>query len=135
MKLSTPTSEYMLLFHGPDWDQGMTREQTQKILDHATAWAESLGRRGKVKAGQALLREGCIVSGKKGGIVMDGPFAESKETIGGYLLLQETTYEEAVAFARECPTLEYGISIEIRPAIYECPITKRLNEQATAAAI
>ena len=46
---------------------------------------------------------------------MDGPFAESKEAIGGYLMLDVETIEEAIAIAQSSPGLAYGGSIEVRP--------------------
>ena len=45
---------------------------------------------------------------------MDGPFAESKETVAGYILLQVDSLDEAVEIAKECPGLDYGISVEVR---------------------
>ena len=134
MNSSTAPSEYMLLFRGPDWDRDITADETRQMLDRAMAWFEAVQRQGKVKATQALDRVGRVVSGKGGHSVTDGPFAESKEAIGGYLLLQVADIEEAVAIAQTCPTLEYGISVEIRPALHECPIAKRLREQQVEVA-
>ena len=47
--------------------------------------------------------------------VTDGPFAESKEAIGGYFLLLVKDRNEAVEIAQECPTLKYGLTVEVRP--------------------
>lgn len=68
-----------------------------------------------------------MISKKRG--VSDGPFAESKEAIGGYLLLQLDNFDEAVAIAESNPTLDYGISIEVRPVLEECPIFQRAKEK------
>jgi hypothetical protein len=46
--------------------------------------------------------------------VVDGPFAESKETVAGYILLQVDSLDEAVEIAKECPGLDYDISVEVR---------------------
>ena len=54
-----------------------------------------------------LEREGRIVSGSNGRVIADGPFVESKETIGGYFLLKVNTLDQAVAIAKECPGLPY----------------------------
>jgi hypothetical protein len=64
--------------------------------------------------------------------VADGPFAESKEAVGGYLLLQANTLDEAVAIAKSNPTLEYGVTIEVRPVLEECPIFERAKKQLLA---
>jgi hypothetical protein len=77
---------------------------------------QRLTQEGKCQAGHPLEREGKIVSGKKGRTVADGPFAESKEAIGGYFLLQVDDINEAVEIAKQCPDLDYGIDVEVRPA-------------------
>jgi hypothetical protein len=125
-------NEYMLLFRGPDWDQGLSPEELRRAMDRIMAWFEGLQQEGKVKAGQPLADEGRVVSAKKGRAV-DGPFAESKEAIGGYLLLRADDLDEAVAIARACPTLEYDITIEVRPVLEECPCFKRAKEKLAFA--
>src|SRR5215831_5257027 len=77
---------YMLLFHGTDLRKGVSPEELQKVTDNWMAWFNHLTEEGKAVAGNPLEREGKIVSGKER-IVSDGPFAESKEAIGGYFLL------------------------------------------------
>ena len=123
------TNEYLLLFRGPEWDHGLAAEELQKTMDRVMAWFEGVQQTGRVKGGQPLAREGRIVSGKKGRGVADGPFVESKEAIGGYLLLQADDLEEALAVARTCPTLEHDITIEVRPVLAECPCFKRAREK------
>ena len=59
---------------------------------------------------------------------MDGPFTETKEAVGGYLVLQAESLNEAVEVARSMPTLRYGISVEVRPILAECPIFERHRE-------
>jgi hypothetical protein len=63
-----------------------------------------------------------------GRFVMDGPFTETKEAVGGYLVLQADSLTEAVEIARSMPTLRYGISVEVRPILAECPILQRHPE-------
>ncbi len=61
---------------------------------------------------------------ENGRTVVDGPFAESKEAIGGYFMVQADTLEEAVAIARECPGLAHGIKVEVRPVAATCEMLK-----------
>jgi hypothetical protein len=129
MNPSTSNSQYVLLFRGPDWDRGLTREETQQTLDRVMAWCDGLQQRGMVKGGNVLGRGGAIVSRERGEIVMNGPYAESKEILGGYLMLEVEDLDEALAIARKCPTLDLGIEIEVRPVLPECPIAARLREQ------
>src|SRR5436309_3233227 len=118
---------YMLLFRGTDLRKGLSPEELQKVTDNWMAWFKRLTEEGKAIAGNPLEREGKIVSGKER-IVSDGPFAESKEAIGGYFLLDVASMDEAVAIARDCPGLPYGISVEVRPVAGVCPIATDLRD-------
>lgn len=129
MSTETTTSEYLLLFRGTHWDKGLSPEEIQKVTGQFMAWFERLTQQGKAKVGQPLAHEGKIVSGKKGRTVADGPFAESKEAIAGYFLLQVEDLNEALEIAKECPTLEYGATIEVRPVAEQCATMQRTNEQ------
>jgi len=128
-------NEYLLLFRGSSWDKGLSPEQLQKTMDQFMAWFERLKQQGKVKVGQPLERTGKIVSGKNGRIVADGPFAESKEAIGGYFLLQVDDLNEAVEIANQCPGLDYGIEVEVRPVAEQCTARARANEALAHAAV
>jgi hypothetical protein len=119
---------YLLLLHGNEWWKNLGREELEKYIAQNNAWIEKLMTTGKAKGGQGLGRSGAIVSGKNGHNVTDGPFAESKEVVGGYLLLNVETSEEAVAIAKGCPVLALGGSIEIRPLTNICPSEARLEE-------
>jgi hypothetical protein len=129
--MSETKPEFLLLFRGEDWDKGLSPEQLQKMLTRVTAWYDGLQNRGIVKAAQALAREGRVIKGRG---ISDGPFAETKEGVGGALLVQTQDIEEAVALAKSCPTLDYGVSIEVRPVLDECPIFKRAREQMLVGA-
>ena len=123
MNTQTIPSEYMLLFRGNDWYKGLSPEEMQKISGQWMAWFERLTAEGKAVAGRPLEKEGKIVSGKNGRVVADGPFAESKEAIGGYFLLRVDTLDEALAIAKGCPGLAYGSVVEVRPVAAECPLS------------
>jgi hypothetical protein len=124
------TNQYLLLFRGNAWYNGLSPEELQKVMTQSKAWFDRLAEQGKLKAAQPLLREGATVSGKNGRVVADGPFAESKEAIGGYLLLQVDSIEEAIAIAQSNPGLGYDTTIEIRPVAGECPLDTRAREIA-----
>ena len=123
---------YLLLYRSNEWYKRLSHEELQTLIDQNTAWIERLSAQGKAKPGHALERKGAIVSGKNGRLISDGPFAESKEAIGGYLFLEVATIEEAIAIAQSSPSLSYGIgcSIEIRPVAEECPLDVRARELA-----
>jgi hypothetical protein len=119
---------YLLMLHTNEWWNELGREELEKYVAQSNAWLEGLMASGKVKGGQALARSGAIVSGKNGRNVTDGPFAESKEVVGGYLLLNVGTFEEAVAIAKTVPGLAFGRKVEVRPLTDVCPATVRLEE-------
>ena len=124
----------MLLFRGTELRKSLSPEEMQKVSEDWMAWFKRLTQQGKAVAGNPLEREGKIVSGKER-IVSDGPFAESKEAIGGYFLLDVATMDEAVAIARECPGLPYGIRVEVRPVAGECPIAAEARTEAQFAQV
>jgi hypothetical protein len=124
--MSTPptNSEYMLLFKGTLWDRDLSPEELQNVMTRWMNWLDRLTQQGKVKAAHPLANEGKIITWKKGAPV-DGPFAESKEAIGGYFLLQ-VSEEEALEIAKECPALKHGVTVEVRPIVDQCASMERV---------
>ena len=118
----------MLLFRGPHWDRGLSTDELQQAMNKVMAWFEGLSERGKIKGAQPLGGQGRVISGTDGQFVVDGPFTETKEAVGGYLVLQADSANEAVEIARSIPTLRYGVSVEVRPILAECPILQRHPE-------
>jgi len=128
--MNTPSNNgYMLIFRGTDWYKGLSPEQMQQVADQWMAWFNRLKDEGTAIAGNPLEPHGKIVAGKSGRVVSDGPFAESKETIGGYFLLKVSALEEAVAIAQQCPGLPYGIRVEVRPVAGECPLVQEVESK------
>ncbi|HXT11186.1 MAG TPA: YciI family protein [Candidatus Angelobacter sp.] len=130
--MSTPKHNgYMLIFRGTDWYKGLSHEEMQQVGDKWMAWFKGLMASGKAVAGNPLEREGKIVG--KNRVVSDGPFAESKESIGGYFLLNVETMDDAVAIAKDCPGLPYGIRVEVRQVAGECPLVEKVREAQLVA--
>ena len=123
----------MLIFRGTDWYKGLSPEEMQQISDKWMAWFKGLMANGKAVAGNPLEREGKIVG--KNRVVSDGPFAESKETIGGYFLLKVDTMDEALAIAKDCPGLPFGIRVEVRPIAGECAMLEEAREARLAVQV
>ncbi len=134
MSAQTTNPGYMLLFRGNEWQKGLSPEEMQTVASRWMAWFSGLKDQGKVTAGSPLEAQGKLVSGKNGRVVADGPFAESKEAVGGYFLLQVKSMDEALAIAKECPGLAYGAVVEVRPVAEACPLIAELAEaQLTGA--
>ncbi len=124
---------YLLIFRGTDWYKGLSPEQMQQVFDQWMNWFNRLKSDGTAVAGNPLEPEARIVSGKNGRVVSDGPFAEAKETIAGYFLLNVGTMDEAVAIAQQCPGLPHGVRVEARPVAPECPMAERLRVEGQLA--
>ena len=133
MSTATKSPEYLLLFRGNDWYKGLSPEEMQGVASKWMAWFKGLTDEGVCLAGQPLEQEGKVVSGKNGRVVSDGPFAESKEAVGGYFLLRVNTMDQAVAIAKECPGLAYGIQVEVRLVREQCPMVESAGAQLEAA--
>jgi hypothetical protein len=111
MPETPPAAEYLLLSRG-QWDPTKSKEEIQAAIDNFYAWHEKLVAEGKLKPGQRLATGGVIVS--QDGI-MDGPFTEAKEVIGGYWFIIASSLQEAAAIAAQNPCLACGLTNEIRP--------------------
>jgi hypothetical protein len=107
----TQTSDYLLLSRG-HWDRDKTPEQIQDAIDRFYVWYEGNLAAGTFKPGQRLATGGKVVS--RGGVV-DGPFAEAKEIIGGYWIIVAPDLDKAAAIAAQNPCLECGLTYEVRP--------------------
>ena len=94
----------------------LTPELIQTIIQKYNDWTAQLHATGKLK-GLNKLRDdlGRQINGfGEGQIVTDGPFAETKEVVGGYWIVEAASYDEAVKLASRCPSLEYGGTVEVR---------------------
>lgn len=125
-------SQYLLLFRGTNWHQELSVNEIQKIMGRTNAWFDKLAAEGIMKAGQPLEREGKTVSYKNGSVA-DGPFTESKESIGGYILILAADMDEAMAIARQNPMIPCGLTVEVRPVAEDCPANRIARQQEAAA--
>jgi hypothetical protein len=132
MNAEQESNQYLLLFRGTDWDKRLSPEEIQQIMTRWNAWFEGLTEKGIAKGGQPLAEEGKVVSGKGGQTVVDGPFAESKEAIAGYFLLQVNQLEEALQIARQCPALDYGMQVEVRQVVECCAAGRAARAHAAS---
>lgn len=128
------TTEYMMFFRGSHWDEGVSPEEAQRRMNKVMAWFDGLKQEGKVRNGQPLGPERLTISHSKRSGLHDGPFVESKEAVAGYLVVAAESIEEAAAMARTNPSLDYGISIEVRPILEECPAYVRVRNGAPSQA-
>lgn len=138
METDSAPGPYMLLFRntGPENWKGLSSDQRQQLITRWNDWFEGLLATGKAVEGQPLEMETRVISGAGGSRVTDGPFPETKEAIGGYVMLTVTNLDEATAIAKKHPALAHGLIIEIRqltPHCHELGVTTRSRVPQAAA--
>jgi hypothetical protein len=112
--------EYLLLIYGNEaqFDQFTPTEQ-DRIMQEYNEFTQSIAQSGHLRGGNELDRISKattvrVRNGKRS--VTDGPFAETKEQLGGYYLVEAKDEDEALALAERIPSARWG-SIEVRPII------------------
>lgn len=106
-------TEFVYLYRG--YELPASPEEMQKKTAKWMAWLKDLSDKGHVKSfGEPLQPAGMVVKGKNKQVI-DGPFAEAKDVVGGYSLIVAKDIEQAVEFALACPIFEDGGSVEVRP--------------------
>jgi len=106
-------AEFAYLYRGGE--RPASPEQQQQIMQKWIAWMKDLAETGHmVDRGQPLERSGKLVKGGTRSIT-DGPFAETKDVVGGFTLVRAKDIGEAAELAKGCPILERGGDVEVRP--------------------
>ncbi len=107
-------ANFMLIFRGGN-SGGDSPEQMQQHMQKWFAWFDGLSKSGVYKGqGAPLELGGKVVRGNRK-TVSDGPFAESKDLVGGYAIVEAKDLDAAVEIARGCPTYEKDGAVEVRP--------------------
>jgi hypothetical protein len=112
--------QYMLLIYENEAERtGRPAEETQRVFGEYMEFTKAIKASGNYVAGAPLQPTGTattvrVRSGKQ--LVTDGPFAETREQLGGYYLVEAKDLDEARALAARIPGARYG-SIEVRPVM------------------
>ena len=106
--------EYLLVFRNGD---GVSQERTQeymaKSMEDWKNWIGSIAQQGKFIGGQPLSADGRVLR-QNGAHITDAPFAEGKEVVNGYLVINAADYEEAVKLSQNCPIFSDNGTVEVR---------------------
>ena len=105
--------KFMLIFEGIKSSEQPSAEQMQQSMGKWMAWIDKLAKAGKYEGGEPLLPTGKIISGSNK-TVTDAAFAEGKEIIGGYFIINAADYDEAVTLSADYPDYESGGKVIIR---------------------
>ncbi len=109
--------KYMLMFISDDSKWDLSQPETQEAYARVGKWWEEQSKTGKIVGGEELKNRNTAttVRSQNGKVtVTDGPFIESKETIGGYAIVDVADLDEAIALAKTWPVLN---TIEVRPLV------------------
>lgn len=108
---------YLLLIHEPIGQRAARGEAEGRVVyDRMLGFARDLKQRGLLLATESLASQDHAVkvrSGEGRAMALDGPFAEAKEMVGGFFLVDCQTREEAVALAQQCPAAGWA-TVEVR---------------------
>jgi hypothetical protein len=111
-------SEFVFLFRTSEAEHREhmgTPESAQQSMEAWLSWVRDLEAKGHIKnPGQPLDRGGKMVRGKNK-VVTDGPYAESKDLVLGFMVVEARDVGQAVELSSGCPILEGSGSVEIRP--------------------
>jgi hypothetical protein len=106
--------KFMLLLHDDEaaWLAMSEAEQGEVLAQHM-AYAEALEKAGVMLGGEPLdpAASAKIV---RGGAIQDGPYADTKEQLGGFYIIETADIDQAVEWARQCPVSSAG-AVEVRP--------------------
>ncbi len=93
----------------------MSPEETQQSIQRYRDWTQGLVEKGVFVDGDKLKDDGVrLLNSRDGKVVMDGPFAETRETIGGIIIIEAGIYDEAASLLTDCPIFSDGGNIELR---------------------
>lgn len=107
-------SDYLFLYRGGDSTGSV--EDMQQVMQKWVSWLQDLKSKGVLKnSGEPLEPTGKVVRERT--IVMDGPFAESKDIVGGFSIVTADNLDQAAELAAGCPIFDVGGLVEVRPVM------------------
>jgi len=105
---------YLILLHEVNLMPEMSPEEMQVVFARYKAWRQRLNDSGSFVGSAKLESTGRVMRAEGGKTrITDGPFAETKDVLGGYFLIQAESYEKAVALCEDSPHLDFG-AVEVR---------------------
>jgi hypothetical protein len=111
---------YLILIYGKesDWDT-IAPERAGEIMGAYNAYTEKLKQAGVYISGDELnvVASAKSVRGVGGASVVDGPFVDTKEALGGYYLIECASEADALNWAKQAPTMMHGGGVELRPVM------------------
>ena len=113
--MSNTSPNFMFIFREPVPAGGRAPAETPESFQRWLDWVARLRAKGQYVGGDPLEpAPGGVLRGPQAVTVTDGPYAEAKEIVGGYMVIRAASLAEAIRMARDCPGLPDGGSVEVR---------------------
>ena len=113
--------KYALLIHDDEKAWGsMPPDKAAEVGQEYEKYANGLAEKGMMRGGEQLqpTSTATTVRGNNGKVLTtDGPYAETKEQLGGFFLIECQTLDEAIEAAKAIPSVKYGGVVEVRPIV------------------
>jgi hypothetical protein len=105
---------YLILLHESNNIPKLSPEETQAVIARYKAWGQRLRDAGSFLSSNKLEDTGRVLRGNGGKVaITDGPFAETKDVLGGYFMVKAESYEQVAGLCQDSPHLDFG-AVEIR---------------------
>ena len=112
-------NEYIFLFRSPHSEMAkLSPDEMQSYMGKWSVWTKRLSENGTLKFGDRLSRENARIVSDFGKVITDGPFIETKEIVGGYIIIEAESMDAAVEISKECPIYNVKGIVEIRTSAY-----------------
>lgn len=108
---------YLLLIYGEESTSAPDPAQMEQVMNEYMAYTEAINAAGVHQAGEALQESNTATTVRVKDterVVTDGPFAETREVLGGFYMIDVPDLDAALEWAARCPGAKYG-SVEVRP--------------------
>lgn len=119
----------VMVYENEEWVK-LPRSEQMKVHRACAAWQEELMKTGQARGGACLQPTTAATTLRKRDgqvLVTDGPFAETKEFLGGFAIIECRDHDEAVAIAKRLPSLDGGLTVEVRPMKSEAEIQRMME--------
>ena len=107
--------QFSLLLYDDESFHNKPEAEQQQIVGEHMAFSEKLRTSGVFVGGEPLDPSAMAKTLRTGGTVEDGPFADTKEQLGGFYIIDVESLDAAIEWARQCPTHKNDGTIEVRP--------------------
>lgn len=114
--------KYVMLICDPAVEQDLSEQEIKRVYDEIYAHIQKWEKLGRYVPGGAELQPASTArtvraDASGGTVITDGPYTEIKELVGGFMMIEADSIEEAVETASEWPGIKYGSAVEVRPVV------------------